>query len=163
MGAYANSGAIRVGWLGDGPDALLHATAIWLALDDEDEFPRRHAVEDARPGASGEVRLTVAGVRARADAESLQGRLVLMDRSELQPLGEDEYYWFELVGFEVFDQGGARIGKVEELWATGAHDVLMVESASGATHLIPTASEFVKRIDRAARRVEVEVIPGLLD
>ena len=88
VGAYANSGAIRVGWLGDGPDALLHATAIWLALDDEDEFPRRHAVEDARPGASGEVRLTVAGVRARADAESLQGRLVLMDRSELQPLGE---------------------------------------------------------------------------
>jgi len=163
VGAHANSGALRVGWLGDGPEALLRAGSVWLALDDDDEFPRRHAVEDASPGAAGEVRLMLAGVRERSDAESLRGRLVLVDQSELLPLGEDEYYWFELVGFEVVDQHGVRIGQVEELWATGAHDLLVVGSELGERHLIPTAREFVNRIDRDARRLEVEVIPGLLD
>ena len=163
VGAYANSGVLRVSWLGDGPEVLLGASTVWLALDEADEFPRRHGVEDAKPGAPGEVRLTLAGLRERVAADAWKGSLVLLDRSALEVLGEDEYYWFELVGFEVVDQEGARIGQVEELWATGAHDVLVVAADSGGQHLIPTAREFVTRIDREARRLEVAVIPGLLD
>lgn len=163
VGAYATSGAIRVNWLGDGPEALLAAPVVWLSLDEHDEFPRRHAVVSADPGGTGEVRLSLAGLRSRADADAYTGRLVLLDEAALPPLDEDEYYWFEWVGFEVVDQQGEPIGEVEELWATGAHDVMVVVSSEGARHLIPTARDFVTRVDREARRIEVAVIPGLLD
>lgn len=162
-GAFGEDGRLRVQWLGDGPDALLEADTVWLAIDEHDAFPRRHGVRAADEGARGEVRLTLAGLRGREDAEACKGRLVLIDESALAPLGEDEFYWHELVGFDVVDDHGAPLGVVEELWETGAHDVLVVSGASGERHLIPTAREIVPVIDRGARRIVVAVIPGLLE
>ena len=46
-GAFGEDGTLRVHWLGDGPDALLRATTVWLAIDEDDAFPRRHVVNAA--------------------------------------------------------------------------------------------------------------------
>jgi ribosomal 30S subunit maturation factor RimM len=51
---------------------------------------------------------------------------------------------------------------VREIWETGAHDVLVVEDLDGRDHLIPAVDAFVKEVDRAARLVRIEPVPGLL-
>lgn len=107
--------------------------------------------------------MELAGLSERADAEACKGRLVLVDEAELEPLGEDEFYWHELIGFDVVSQDGEPVGQVAELWETGGHDVLVVAGARGEQLLIPTAREIVPEIDRAGRRVVVAVIPGLLE
>ena len=162
-GAFGEDGVLRVQWLGDGPDMLLRATTVWLAIDENDGFPRRHVVSAADYSPRGEVQLVLGGLRSRADAQAYKGRLVLVDESELEPLGDGEFYWHELVGYEVVADTGEPIGQVTELWETGAHDVLVVDAPSGARHLIPTAREIVPEIDRTARRIVVAVIPGLLE
>ena len=163
IGAFGDDGALRVRWLGVGPDGLVRATTVWLALDDDDAFPRRHRVRAAAVSNRGEVRMELAGLSERADAEAYKGRLVLVDEAELEPLGEGEFYWHELVGFDVVSQDGDPIGRVAELWETGGHDVLVVIGRQGEQLLIPTAREIVPEIDRAGRRVVVAVIPGLLE
>ena len=55
------------------------------------------------------------------------------------------------------------IGTVIEIWETGAHDVLVVESEGGQRHLLPTARELMPEIDLEASRIVVEDIPGLFD
>lgn len=162
-GAFGDDGALRVRWLGDGPDGLVRATTVWLARDDDDAFPRRHQVQAASVSTRGEVHMELAGLSERADAEACKGRLVLVDEAELEPLGEDEFYWHELIGFDVVSQDGEPVGQVAELWETGGHDVLVVAGARGEQLLIPTAREIVPEIDRAGRRVVVAVIPGLLE
>lgn len=161
-GASGDDGAVRVNWLGDGPEGLLAARTVWLAQGDADDFPRRHLVNEAAV-AGGAVHMALGGLHERADAEAYKSRLVLVDEEELAPLGDDEYYWHELVGFEVVSDSGAPLGRVVELLETGAHDVLVVASPAGEQHLIPTAREFVTEIDPQARRVVVALIPGLLD
>jgi 16S rRNA processing protein RimM len=162
-GAFGEQGMLRVQWLGDGPDILLDASEIWLAVDEEDRFPRRHLVRSVALSGRGEVRMELAGLRERADAEACKGRLVLVEESELGPLGDDEFYWRELVGFDVVAEDGEPIGRVLELWETGAHDVLVVEGPAGERLLIPTAREILPVIDRDRRRAVVRVIPGLLE
>ena len=161
-GASGDNGAIRVHWFGDGPEGLLAAGTVWLAVDNDDEFPRRHLVKGAAV-AGGVVRMELVGLRESADAKAYKSRLVLVEQDELAPLGDDEYYWYELIGFDVETDAGDPIGRVVELLETGAHDVLVVAAPGGEQHLIPTAREFLTEIDREARRLVVALIPGLLD
>jgi len=85
----------------------------------------------------------------------------LADR--LPQLSEDEFYWYELVGAEVLLESGESLGTVQEIWETGAHDVLVVRNAAGRRHLIPTAKEFLTDIDREGRKVTVAARPGLVE
>jgi len=161
VGAHALGGEIRVGWLGDGPEHLLAAGELSLGAGGPGD--RSFAVEAARAGRPGEVRLRLRGVRDREAAEALRGLWVSTDRGALEPLPEGEYYWCELVGCRVEDQAGRPIGTVREIWETGAHDVLVVEGEDGRRRLLPAAEAFLKEVDVAGRRIAIDVIEGLLD
>jgi 16S rRNA processing protein RimM len=116
-------------------------------------------------GRRGEARLALDGVDSREAAEALRGRLVLAPAGHLEPLSEGEYYQYELVGCRVEDGEGRTLGVVSGIWETGAPDVLVVvdESAAGREHLIPAAGEFLREVDLEARRIVIDVPPGLLD
>jgi 16S rRNA processing protein RimM len=163
VGAHALRGELRVRYLGDGPENLLAAPVVWLGEARSHEGVRRFEVERAFAGRSGEVRLGLVGVRDRDSAEDLRGLLVLGDPTRLAPLAEDEFYWHELVGCTVHTRDGRALGTVREIWGTGAHDVLVVEDASGARHLLPTSRALMPVVDLASRRIVVELVPGLLD
>ena len=164
VGAHALRGEVRVRFFGDGPGQLLNAERVYLGMDDtrpQDAKPRD--VKRTGTGRSGEVRLLLEGVSDRNGADALKGRFVFGELADLPTLGDDEFYWHELAGFDVFADDGQRIGQVRELWETGAHDVLVVDTEDGRQVLLPTAREFMTRIDRDNRRIEIKLIPGLLD
>ena len=75
----------------------------------------------------------------------------------------DDFYWHELIGCTVETEAGDEVGVVRELWDTGRHDVLVVEGGPGGQVLIPTVREIMTRVDRAARRIVVDAIPGLIE
>jgi 16S rRNA processing protein RimM len=81
----------------------------------------------------------------------------------LEALPEGEYYSYELVGCRVEGTDGLTIGAVREVWATGAVDVLVVEDEKGAQHLIPAVESQLREVDIEARRIVIEILPGLLD
>jgi 16S rRNA processing protein RimM len=109
------------------------------------------------------VRLALEGVGTREAAEALRGRLVFGRAEDLPALPEGEHYWYELVGCDLETEDGRRVGRIREIWETGAHDVFVVERNDGATCLVPTARELLREIDVEARRVVVEDLPGLFE
>ncbi|MCS5637620.1 MAG: ribosome maturation factor RimM [Myxococcota bacterium] len=161
VGAHALAGEVRVRWFGDGPENLLASAFVFLAPTREDPQARRYAVLRGGTGRGGEVRLGLEGVVDRDGAEALRGLLVLVDALELEPLGEDEFYWHELVGCSVVTEAGEVIGEVRELWNTGGHDVLVVAGAAGQV-LVPTVRQIMKSVDLAQARIVIEPIPGLI-
>lgn len=163
VGAHALRGELRVRYLGDGPENLLAATVVWLGEGRSRAAARRFEVVRAFAGRPGEVRLGLGGVSDRDAAEGLRGLLVLGDPEHLAALAEDEFYWHELVGCAVWTRDGREIGAVREIWDTGAHDVLVVHDASGRRHLLPTSRALMPEVDLAARRIVVEIVPGLLE
>jgi 16S rRNA processing protein RimM len=165
VGAHGIRGQIRVRWLGDGPENLLAAKQVELAdaRGTEDLAPLVFEVEGGGRGRAGEVRLRLAGLRRREDAEALRGRLVRVAAAALPEAGADEAYWFQLIGCDVELASGERVGRVREIWDTPAHDTLVVEGADGRDRLIPAAPGILRRLDVAARRIVIEDLPGLID
>ena len=66
----------------------------------------RFAAKFCRPSAKGNPIMKLAGVDDRESAARLTGQLVTVAKNETVPLGEGEYYAFDIVGLAVFDSAG---------------------------------------------------------
>ena len=90
----------------------------------------------------------------RNAAEKLKGLLIAVPRSSLPEQDEGEYYWVDLIGLTVINQGGETLGTVAELLETGANDVLIVRG-SGPDILIPFLNSVIGPIDLTAKTMHV--------
>jgi 16S rRNA processing protein RimM len=99
------------------------------------------------------------GVRTRAEAEQLRGKMVLVDPADLPPLDADEYYWREILGMRVVTEDGENVGTITEIFPTRSNDVYVVREGEREV-LIPAIKEVVVSIDTKARTM---VIRPLLD
>ena len=163
VGAHGLGGQLRVHYFGDAPDNLMRLEATLLVESGDATDAESFEVTKVVAGRREEVRMTLAGVADRESAERLRGKLVTTEASRLEALPEGEYYSYELVGCRVEGADGLPIGTVREIWATGAVDVLVVDDAKGVQQLIPAIESQLREVDIEARRIVIEILPGLLD
>jgi 16S rRNA processing protein RimM len=162
-GAHGLRGQIRAQSFGDGPDVLLGLESVSLARSEDDPAPVRYEVEAAAPGRGDEVRMRLAGLRRREQAEELRGRLLIGERTDFGTLPAGEYWGFQLIGCRVETRDGRAIGSVREIWDVGAQQLLVVRSEAGREQLIPAVRELLSEVDVEGRRIVVEAPPGLLE
>lgn len=65
-------------------------------------------------------------VADRDQAAELMGSEILILKKQLPKPESGEYYWADLIGLDVQNQEGIRLGTVDNLMETGANDVLVV-------------------------------------
>ena len=80
-----------------------------------------------------------------------RGVELAIPRSALPEPAEGEFYVFQLVGLEVVEEGGRRLGTVEEVTPGVANDVLELDSGV----LLPMHEECVREIDLSAGTINV--------
>jgi len=162
VGRVAKAHGIRgeIKFLGHGgPDIIDACGAVYLRARDG----RAAAHEVVRRRYHGKYAiLSLEGVTTRDQAEALVGMTVLVDRRDLPPLAEGEYYWHDMLGLAVYTEGGRELGRVARLMETGAHDLLVVRGA-GTEYLIPVIDEIIVEIDEAGKRLVIAPMPGLLE
>jgi 16S rRNA processing protein RimM len=164
-GAHGLQGRVRVRLFdvsSDAVDALVSGPQVRIGASEDAASARAYAVVAADPGRSGEARVWLEGIADREAAEALRGQLVLADPRHFAALPEGEYYGYQLVGCRVESSEGAPIGTVREIWPTGAADLLVIDDGRGTEQLIPAAGEMIREVDLEAKRIVVEVVPGLL-
>lgn len=98
-------------------------------------------VKNWRPQGKGYV-VQLNEVPDRNIAETMFGVTIWAEKSNLSELSDDEYYWADLVGLTVISQqDNAILGKVKELFETGAHAIMVVvptsDSIDNEERLIP--------------------------
>lgn len=91
------------------------------------------------------------------------GGQLLIPASERRELPDGMVYLSDVPGMEVIDETGAAVGSVIEVLEQGAGEILVV-GTGGKDLLIPWNDHFVKSIDKAARKVSVDLsaLRGLL-
>ena len=105
----------------------------------------------------------LSGVRTREEADALRGAQLYVARTKLPSLPDDEYYHADLVGLDVFDTGGAPLGRVKSVLNHGASDILELTLPGGAdTVLLPFTKRAVPTVDLASRRIVADPPEGLL-
>jgi 16S rRNA processing protein RimM len=163
--AHGTRGELFVWPLTDRPDDVFAAGRELLLGDEDgalDEAAPSVVVESTRPFKRG-LLVKLAAVERREDADLFARRYLLAPRAELAPLDEDEVFYHELLGMSVVDVAGDVIGTVREVFETEPHHLLEVEAPDGKTYLVPFAARIVREVDRAGRRLLVELPPGLLE
>ncbi|MCL2346082.1 MAG: ribosome maturation factor RimM [Desulfobulbus sp.] len=157
LGRLAEPYGIR-GWIwlhpfGDDPLSWGNMPVWWIAR--EGEPWREVALKGLKAHGDGLV-VALDGVADRTAAEALKGVLVGAPRAVLPATGEDEFYWADLLGLEVVNTAGERLGVVAGLIETGANDVLQVVGVDGRERLLPFVAAVALEVDRAARQIRVE-------
>lgn len=99
------------------------------------------------------------GCDDRDAAAALVGLELAVARERLPALAPGEYYWADLVGLEVITRAGEFLGRVEQMMATGANDVMVV--AGERERLVPfIPGRFVDEVDLAGGRIVVDWDPA---
>jgi 16S rRNA processing protein RimM len=97
------------------------------------------------------------GIEDRDAAETLRGARIFVARSSFPTAGDDEFYWVDLIGAQVFNREGQCLGQVAGLLDNGAQSVLRVSAgARSPERLIPFVAAYIDRVDLAARRIDVD-------
>lgn len=98
------------------------------------------------------------GYSDRDQSAKLIGSDIAIDRSEFPPSGEGNYYWIDLIGMDVLTQSGENLGKIDNLFSTGANDVVVVKSER--ERLLPwVMDEVIKKVDFDRRELIVDWDP----
>jgi 16S rRNA processing protein RimM len=114
---------------------------------------RYMALEEFAPRPNGTV-AKLAGCADRDAAERLKGADIAIPREALGESEEGSLFQVDLVGLEVMDERGERLGHVESFFEAGDTSVMVVGGAR--ERLIPFVPDYVKSVDRDARRITVD-------
>jgi len=150
MGRVAGSYGLR-GWIKVVPgggvlEVLAEVKEWWIGAE-----PRRVAEAKVH---SATVLAKLDGIETREQALALKGATVSVERKALPAAQDGHYYLADLVGLEVVNEQGERLGTVKQWITNGAQDVM--EVAGERSYLIPWVAAIVKRVDLAGGQVVVE-------
>jgi 16S rRNA processing protein RimM len=133
-----------------------------FSVEDASEAPERFAA-GATLYVEGEPARIVESKRARGrpvirlERSVERGSQLAVPRSELPPPERDWYYVADLVGLEVEEEGGRPLGRVVEVGAFPANDVLELDTGLS----LPLVDACVKQVD--VERGRILVAPGFAD
>lgn len=103
------------------------------------------------------------GIDSIEEAEKLKNLQIKIDSDNIGELEENEFYFHEIIGCEVFDENGKSLGEISEILTPGANDVWVIKSQNGKEILIPYIEDVVKKIDVENKKIDIEVMEGLID
>jgi 16S rRNA processing protein RimM len=102
------------------------------------------------------------GIDSISDAEKLADSDVCIPAEERAPLGDDEFYQSDLIGFQIIEAAtGKTLGFVEDWQEYGGPPLMVVKGEKEL--LIPFARAICRQIDVAGKRIEVAMPEGLDD
>jgi 16S rRNA processing protein RimM len=112
----------------------------------------------------GGIVLHFAGVDSISAAESLIGSFVAIPLTERAPLAADEVYIDDLIGCTLVDVAGPTpvdLGTIEDVDRTPGPTPLLVVGGAQGEILVPFANSYLRKIDLAAKRIEMDLPEGL--
>ena len=110
--------------------------------------------------------LVILGFEEYTDIEQvmpLKNKELYVDREHAIPLEEGEYYIADILGCDVYDEEGRKLGILEDYLETGAQDVYRIRRDNGKEFLIPAVDEFIREVDVEGRKMVIRLIPGMVD
>ncbi len=93
------------------------------------------------------VVMKVKDVNSREEVARYTNKLLKINRSDVPPLNEGEYYSFDIIGLKVINQDDVVLGEIIEILKTGSNDVYITKTPEGKQLLIPALKKVVTEIN----------------
>ena len=115
------------------------------------------------------VILKFKGIDNVDDVQKYRQKDLYVARKDAVKLYKDEYFIADLIGIEVFEEDGCKVGVLKEVMPTGANDVYVVElsegfAGNGQTEvLIPAIKQCILEVKPEENKMTVHLLDGLLE
>ncbi len=109
------------------------------------------------------VILKLKGIETPEEVQKLRQTELFVDRKNAVPLQKDEYYIADLIGMEVRDEEGRKIGRLREVIQTGANDVYDILLEDGHVIMLPAIRQCVLEINVEEGYMRIHILEGLIE
>ncbi|EOE14291.1 ribosome maturation factor rimM [Enterococcus faecalis EnGen0080] len=154
-------GEVRVISKTDFPEERYQKGAT-LLLFQEKKAPIELVVESHRKHKNFDI-LSFEGHPNINDVEKYSDGILKVAKDNLAELGEDEFYYHQIIGATVYDETGSELGKIKEILSPGANDVWVVQRPKKKDLLLPYIEGVVTKVDVENQRIDVDIPEGLID
>lgn len=110
----------------------------------------------------GVLLISLKGIESVDVAEQWRGAQICVDKTSLPPAEPGSYYWYQIIGLEVFTLDKRCLGHVEEIFPTGSNDVYVVRDGTKEV-LIPAIDSVVVEVNLEKEFIKVDLPEGLED
>ena len=107
------------------------------------------------------VILKLKNIDNRDAAQRLTGGILKIPADKALPVGEDEYYFRDLIGMEVLQAENEPLGVLSDVLRTGANDVYVVTTRDGNEILLPAIKSCILSVSVPKKQMVVRVMEGL--
>lgn len=150
-------GEVRVKPLTENPQRFAPGSAMFVGADASGLVSI--SVSYSRPHQAG-LRVRFDAVSDAAAAETLRGQFLFIPVRELGELQEGEYWEHELVGLDVHNVDGTRLGALAAVIDRPGQDLWSIDTSAGEV-LFPAARELVREVNLEQRVVVIDPPEGL--
>jgi 16S rRNA processing protein RimM len=144
-------GWIHVDSYTDPPDGILEYRQWTLRLGSGERITRE--LVEGRPH-SDRLVARLEGIEDRDRAAALNGAVIEVERAELPPTGEREYYQADLLGLVVRNLDGPELGRVGYFLDTPTGPMMVVKGER--EYWIPAVPKHLRKVDLAAGLILVD-------
>lgn len=113
-------------------------------------------------GHKGHILIKLEGTDGINEAEKWVSATLSVAEDSLQPLNPGEYYYYQVLGLDVYNAQGEWVGILTRIWSKRGGDLYVVKGTS-KEYLIPAVKEMIEKIDLPARKIIINLPPGLLE
>ena len=108
------------------------------------------------------LRLKFEDVTTEADADALLKTELYLPLDLLPKLDGDKFYFHEVIGFKIKDTNFGDVGILKGINDSTAQALFEIDR-DGTEILIPMNDEFISKVDRKNKTIEVKTPEGLID
>ena len=119
-------------------------------------------IEKARLHKSSLLRVKFEDVDTEEDADDLIKTSLYLPLDLLPELEDDQFYYHEIIGFEVIDEAKGNIGTVKNINDNTVQALFEIEF-NDKEILIPINDEFIDKLDKENKKLYLKTPEGLID
>jgi len=152
------TGQLKIVSYSGSEETFFRAGSVFLSLEKKELFENK-VVSLKRQRSAYILRLS--HINSIDAAERYKGAEILISKEFLKK-DRDEFFWYELIGLNVYLQSDKYLGVLKSIFSTGANDVYVVEGEE-REYLIPAIHQVIKEINIIDKKIIILPIKGLLD
>ena len=161
VGVHGVRGEVKVYPMTDDVHRFLKLKDCFLSNEGmKDPQPAR--VKSARID-KGMALVKLEGIEDRDAAETMRGRIVSVSRENAVKLPEGRYFVVDLIGLEVIDDDRGPLGKISDVYNSGASDIVEIKRKGKKDLLIPYLNSICYDVDLENRTFRVRLPEGLYE
>lgn len=97
------------------------------------------------------------------DIEMYKQCELYVTRENAVDLYEDEYFIGDILGSKIVDENGETIGILDDILATGANDVYVIQTEEGKEILMPAIKQCILDVNIEEKIITVHLLEGMVN